>query len=71
MRDELMIMYLMGKYEGLIKLEIAYQEWKEKNPNKSRWDYKGKRPTKAELKRCRLLLKELMLEFERGLEIYG
>ncbi|WP_172616695.1 hypothetical protein [Staphylococcus agnetis] len=61
----------MGKYEGLIKLEIAYQEWKEKNPNKSRWDYKGKRPTKAELKRCRLLLKELMLEFERGLEIYG
>ncbi|WP_105989090.1 hypothetical protein [Staphylococcus agnetis] len=71
MRDERMIIYLMGKYEGLIKLEIAYQEWKEKNPNKSRWDYKGKRPTKAELKRCRLLLKELMLEFERGLEIYG
>lgn len=71
MRDERMIMYLMSKYEELIQSEMIYQEWKEKNPNKSKWDYKGKRPTKAELKRCRLLLKELMLEFERGLEIYG
>lgn len=32
----------------------------ERNPDKSRWDYKGKRPFKAELKRYRLLLKELL-----------
>lgn len=67
---EQMIFYLMNKYKELIQLEIDYQEWKESNPNKSRWDYKGMRPTKAELKRCRLLLKELIIEFETGLNFY-
>ncbi|WP_171509144.1 hypothetical protein [Staphylococcus agnetis] len=52
-------------------MEMDYQEWKEKNADKSKWDYKSKRPTKAELKRCRLLLKELMIDFERGLDFYG
>lgn len=71
MRDERMIMYLMGKYQGLIQLEMDYQDWKESNPNKNSWDYKGTRPTKAELKRCRLLLKELMIDFEKGINVYG
>lgn len=72
MKDEQqMISYLMDKYQGLIQLEMRYQEWKEKNVDKSRCDYKGMRPTKAELKRCRLLLKELMIEFERGINVYG
>ncbi|ALN76034.2 hypothetical protein GJU84_12110 (plasmid) [Staphylococcus chromogenes] len=61
----------MNKYKELIQLEMDYQEWKEKNADKSKWDYKSKRPTKAELKRCRLLLKELMIDFERGLDFYG
>ncbi|MCD9070641.1 hypothetical protein NGB74_02580 [Staphylococcus chromogenes] len=68
---EQMIFYLMNKYKELIQLEMDYQEWKESNPNKNSWDYKGTRPTKAELKRCRLLLKELMIDFERGLDFYG
>lgn len=68
---EQMIFYLMNKYKELIQLEIDYQEWKERNLNKSRWDYKGKRPTKAELKRYRLLMKELMIEFEKEFEFYG
>ncbi|WP_194746512.1 hypothetical protein [Staphylococcus chromogenes] len=68
---EQMIFYLMNKYKELIQLEMNYQEWKERNSNKSRWDYKGKRPTKAELKRYRLLMKELMIEFEKELEFYG
>lgn len=71
MKDEQMIFYLMNKYKELIQLEMDYQEWKESNPNKNSWDYKGTRPTKAELKRCRLLLKELMIDFERGLDFYG
>ncbi|MDP4468669.1 hypothetical protein [Staphylococcus hyicus] len=65
------ITYLMEKYKGLIKLEMDYQKWKERNPDKSRWDYKDKRPSKAELKCFRLLLKELMIEFEKGLNFYG
>ncbi|WP_105965863.1 hypothetical protein [Staphylococcus chromogenes] len=68
---EQMIFYLMNKYKELIQLEIDYQEWKERNPNKSRWNYKDKRPTKAELKRYRLLMKELMIEFEKEFEFYG
>lgn len=68
---EQMIFYLMNKYKGLIQLEMNYQEWKESNPNKSKWDYKGKRPTKAELKRYRLLMKELMIEFEKEFDFYG
>ncbi|NJH82134.1 hypothetical protein BUZ57_08270 [Staphylococcus hyicus] len=67
---EQMIFHLMNKYKTLIQLEIDYQEWKEKNVDKSRWDYNGKRPTKAELKRCRLLLKELMIDFEKWLNVY-
>lgn len=68
---EQMIFYLMNKYKGLIQLEMNYQEWKESNPNKNNWDYKGKRPTKAELKRYRLLMKELMIEFEKEFDFYG
>ncbi|PTF90355.1 hypothetical protein [Staphylococcus chromogenes] len=68
---EQMIFYLMNKYKGLIQLEMNYQEWKESNPNKNSWDYKSKRPTKAELKRYRLLLKELMIEFEKEFNFYG
>ncbi|MCE4971851.1 hypothetical protein KJB49_11295 [Staphylococcus chromogenes] len=68
---EQMIFYLMNKYKGLIQLEMNYQEWKESNPNKNSWDYKGKRPTKAELKRYRLLMKELMIEFEKEFDFYG
>ncbi|PNY87123.1 hypothetical protein [Staphylococcus agnetis] len=72
MKDEQQtISYLMDKYKGLIQLEMRFQEWKESNPNKNSWDYKGTRPTKAELKRCRLLLKELMIDFEKGLNVYG
>ncbi|TJY13582.1 hypothetical protein [Staphylococcus chromogenes] len=61
----------MNKYKGLIQLEMNYQEWKESNPNKSKWDYKGKRPTKAELNRYRLLMKELMIEFEKEFDFCG
>ncbi|PTG01835.1 hypothetical protein BU649_10445 [Staphylococcus chromogenes] len=68
---EQMIFYLMNKYKELIQLEMDYQEWKEKNVDKSKWDYKSKRPTKAELKRYRLLLKELMIEFEKEFDFYG
>lgn len=68
---EQMIFYLMNKYKGLIQLEMNYQEWKESNPNKSKWDYKGKRPTKAELNRYRLLMKELMIEFEKEFDFCG
>lgn len=68
---EQMIFYLMNKYKELIQLEIDYQEWKESNSNKNSWDYKGKRPTKAELKRYRLLMKELMIEFEKEFDFYG
>ncbi|UOC12412.1 hypothetical protein [Staphylococcus agnetis] len=59
------IFLLSERYKELIQLEVDFLKWQEENPNKYSWDYKGKRPTKAELKRYRLLLKELMIEFER------
>ncbi|MEB7825587.1 hypothetical protein [Staphylococcus chromogenes] len=60
------IFLLTERYKELIQLEVEFLKWQEENPNKYSWEYKKKRPTRAELKRYRLLVKELLIEFERA-----
>ncbi|MDU0429184.1 hypothetical protein QVA60_01620 [Staphylococcus chromogenes] len=65
------IFMLIERHKELIQLEDDFLKWQKENPDKYSWEYKKKRPTKAELKRYRLLIRELMIEFEGALRIYG
>ncbi|QMP81516.1 hypothetical protein SAP3_7 [Staphylococcus phage SAP3] len=65
------IFLLIERYKELIQLEVDFLKWQEENPDKYSWEYKKKRPTRAELKRYRLLIRELTIEFEGALRIYG
>ncbi|GEM_PF-4838170 len=70
MREYEVINYHMEQYRKLIEQMKLYEVWKLNNPDEYKWNYKGKLPTQAEMKRTRLILKKLMLDVERNIHTY-
>ncbi|MBN4909483.1 hypothetical protein IDG46_05810 [Staphylococcus sp. EG-SA-13] len=70
MREYEVINYHMEQYRKLIEQMMLYEVWKLNNPNEYKWNYKGKLPTQAEMKRTRLILQKLMLDVERNIHTY-
>ncbi|UTI86547.1 hypothetical protein NIT62_08855 [Mammaliicoccus sciuri] len=60
----------MEQYRKLIEQMKLYEVWKLNNPDEYKWNYKGKLPTQAEMKRIRLILQKLMLDVERNIHTY-
>ncbi|WP_436884141.1 hypothetical protein [Mammaliicoccus sciuri] len=70
MREYEVINYHMEQYRKLIEQMKLYEVWKLNNPDEYKWNYKGKLPTQAEMKRTRLILQKLMLDVERNIHTY-
>lgn len=70
MREYEVINYHMEQYRKLIEQMKLYEVWKLNNPDGYKWNYKGKLPTQAEMKRTRLILQKLMLDVERNIHTY-
>lgn len=58
------ITYYLREYEFMLNELRDFAEWQRENFDKPEWEYKGKLPTKAKLKRTRMLLNELMMKVE-------
>lgn len=70
MREYEVINYHMEQYQKLIEQIKFYEVWKSNTPNEKGWNYTGKVPTQAEMKRTRLILQKLMLDVERNIHTY-
>lgn len=70
MREYEVINYHMEQYQKFIEQQKLFEEWKINNPDEYAWEYKGKCPTQAEMKRTRLILQKLMLGVERKRHTY-
>lgn len=70
MREYEVINYHMEQYQKFIEQMKLYEVWKLNHPDEYKWNYTGKVPTQAEMKRTRLILQKLMLGVERNIHIY-
>ncbi|WP_239709392.1 hypothetical protein [Mammaliicoccus sp. L-M44] len=70
MREYEVINYHMEQYQKLIEQMKLYEVWKLNNHDEYKWNYTGKIPTQAEMKRTRLILHKLMLDVERNIHTY-
>lgn len=70
MREYEVINYHMEQYQKFIEQMKLYEVWKLNKPNEYKWNYTGKVPTQAEMKRTRLILHKLMLDVERNIHTY-
>lgn len=59
---------LMKEYQRLMKIEDEYLKWKEENPDKGSWEYKGQRVSKTRFKRIGTIIRQTMNDFERGIK---
>lgn len=58
------ITYYLREYEFMLNELRDFAKWRRENFDKNEWEYKGKLPTKAKLKRTRMILNELMMKVE-------
>lgn len=70
MREYEVINYHMEQYQVYLEQNKLFEEWKTNNPDEYAWNYKGKIPTQAEMKRTRLILHKLMIDVERNTHTY-
>lgn len=70
MKEYEVIKYHIKQYQMYLEQMKLYEVWKLNNRYKSKWDYKEKIPTQAEMKRTRLILQKLILDVERNTHTY-
>ncbi|WP_204981701.1 hypothetical protein [Mammaliicoccus sciuri] len=70
MREYEVINYHIEQYQKFIEQMKLYEVWELNHPDEYKWNYTGKIPTQAEMKRTRLILQKLMLDVERNIHTY-
>ncbi|MGW8014772.1 hypothetical protein ACWEYY_00330 [Staphylococcus xylosus] len=64
MIESKVIIYYLNEYKIMLNQLRYFAEWQIENKDKNEWEYTGKLPTKAKLKRTRMILNELMMKIE-------
>lgn len=57
---------LMQEYQRLMEIEAKYEEWEKESPELMPWDYKGQRVSRARFERIGIMIRQTMIDFERG-----
>ena len=57
---------LMQEYQRLMEVENKFNDWKKENPELYSWDYKGQRASKAQFERMGIMIRKIMIDYERN-----
>lgn len=63
MNNTLLIL-LLEEYHRLLELDNKRKQWEEENPDKSKYQYKGKTVSSARLKRLGVMIRQMMVDVE-------
>lgn len=58
----------MQEYQRLMEIEAKYKEWEKENPELMSWHYKGQRVPRARFERIGIMIRQTMIDFERGVK---
>ena len=59
---------LMQEYQRLMEVEAKYEEWRNENPDVYEWNYHGQRVSRARFERIGIMIRQTMIDFERGVK---
>ena len=51
-----------------MEVEAKYEEWRNENPDVYEWNYHGQRVSRARFERIGIMIRQTMIDFERGVK---